>query len=212
MATAIPCNYDGEAVIEENGIYYLVEADGKTKRKDAGGNLMTSDYGPLSTVTRSDKYGNKGYYIFPNLEPGEKSYRLRFTLPERYNDYGLTTWEIGNDDEKVGMQVVEPNERFGGFGHADGTVTGGFTAGNRLTFVTKDAISVDAAADDADHVCYDVGIGLPVIYGGMVWMDENADPAAPVTEHDYDGYYDNPENPDEAHRLSDRIRSRHSFM
>ena len=198
-----PCNYDGEAVIEENGIYYLVEADGKTKRKDAGGNLMTSDYGPLSTVTRSDKYGNKGYYIFPNLEPGEKSYRLRFTLPERYNDYGLTTWEIGNDDEKVGMQVVEPNERFGGFGHADGTVTGGFTAGNRLTFVTKDAISVDAAADDADHVCYDVGIGLPVIYGGMVWMDENADPAAPVTEHDYDGYYDNPENPDEAHRLSD---------
>ena len=114
-----------------------------------------------------------------------------------YNEYGLTTWKIGNDNEKVGMQVVEPHEEFMGFAHDNGSRTGSFTAGDGLTFTTKDAISVDAAADDADHVCYDVGIGLPVIYGGMVWGDE--DPDNPNGPHSYDGYYDTPDNPDPGH-------------
>lgn len=74
-----PCNYDGEAVIEENGIYYLVEADGKTKRKDAGGNLMTSDYGPLSTVTRSDKYRQQWLLHLPES----------WSLAKRVTAYGL---------------------------------------------------------------------------------------------------------------------------
>lgn len=69
---------------------------------DASTGEVLSGYGPLSTVTKSDYYGNQGYYIFPNLLPG--NYRLRFTMPEEYNDYGLTTWEIGKKaDASVGM-------------------------------------------------------------------------------------------------------------
>lgn len=31
-------------------------------------------------------------------------------MPEEYNEYGLTTWEIGNDKDLITMEVVEPGE------------------------------------------------------------------------------------------------------
>ena len=64
-----------------------IESDGKPMYDASTGGVL-SGYGPLSTVTKSDYYGNQGYYIFPNLLPG--NYPLRFTMPEEYNDYGLT--------------------------------------------------------------------------------------------------------------------------
>ena len=112
-----PCNYDGQAVeakpttgkTDEYGrpYYYVLNPDGG-HISDAAGNVTMSVFGPLSTLTRSDNYGNQGYYILPNLAEG--SYKLRFTMPESYNEYGLTTWEIGLGEDKIPMAVTEPGE------------------------------------------------------------------------------------------------------
>lgn len=127
-----PCNYDGEAVelepeggFDENGrpMYYKLDENGN-RLLDASGATSTTPYGPLTCVTKSDNYGNQGYYIFPNLKDGE--YRLRFTMPEEYNEYGLTTWEIGNDKDLITMEVVEPGETWSPGGQPDGV--GSFTA------------------------------------------------------------------------------------
>lgn len=71
---------------------------------DAGGNAETTKYGPWTCISRSDYYGNQGYYILPNLKAADENgeplkYKLRFVLPESYNDYGLTTWEIGKGSQ-----------------------------------------------------------------------------------------------------------------
>lgn len=167
--------------------------------------MSDEEQGPLVTVTRSDYYGNKGYYMLPNLKPGK--YRLRFTMPESYNEYGLTTWEIGQG-ESVGMDVVLPNETYNGF-DVNGTAYGSFTA-DTLTFVTKDTIQVEAEDTDEKRVSYDIGVGLPVVYGGIAWLDENTF----NEEHSFDGYYDHagfPENPDNAHHVTDLAKEEHGF-
>lgn len=184
-----PCNFDGQAVDENqktiDGYYIILDENGNPKM-DAGGNAETTKYGPWTCISRSDYYGNQGYYILPNLKAADENgeplkYKLRFVLPESYNDYGLTTWEIGKGsqpDDTVKMDTIVPDE-----------TKYGYTA-KTLTFITKDAISVRAAKDktDDENVSYDVGIGLPVAYGGATWLDISTDPV-----HSYDGYYDNEE-------------------
>ena len=184
----LPCNYNGEAVGEKraDGKYPRLNPDGKPMYDASTGEVL-SGYGPLSTVTKSDYYGNQGYYIFPNLLPG--NYRLRFTMPEEYNDYGLTTWEIGKKaDASVGMQVLTPDDHFDGFGAAG---TGQFDA-KTLTFLTSDVIHVEASDTDEERVSYDIGVGLPVVYGGTVWIDENVN-----------GIYDSAEGDDQEHGFVD---------
>ena len=208
-----PCNYDGEAVelepeggFDENGrpMYYKLDENGN-RLLDASGATSTTPYGPLTCVTKSDNYGNQGYYIFPNLKDGE--YRLRFTMPEEYNEYGLTTWEIGNDKDLITMEVVEPGETWSPGGQPDGV--GSFTAKN-LTFVTADVIHAASGIKDEERVSYDVGVGLPVRYGGVAWLDEKEDE---VSEHGYDGYYDSVENPHKDHQTDDYSESgfRHAY-
>ena len=196
-----PCNYDGEAVEAEptagvdkfgRPLYYKLDENGDPLLDGSMTSSATTPYGPLSCITKSDRYGNQGYYIFPNLKDGE--YRLRFTMPEEYNEYGLTTWEIGNEDDLVTMEVVEPGETWSP-GNSNSAV-GTFTAQN-LTFVTADKIHADSKSKDEERVSYDVGVGLPVRYGGVTWLDEQEDGLA---EHGYDGYYDNVENPHPDHQ------------
>ena len=197
-----PCNYDGEAVeLEPDGgldefgrpLYYKLNDQGE-RLLDASGATSTTPYGPLSCITKSDNYGNQGYYIFPNIRDGE--YRLRFTMPVEYNEYGLTTWEIGNDGDLITMEVVEPGETWSPSGQAGGV--GSFTAKN-LTFVTADVIHAASGIKDEKRVSYDVGVGLPVRYGGVAWLDEKEDE---LSEHGYDGYYDSVENPHDDHQTN----------
>ena len=125
-------------------MYYKLDENGN-RLLDASGATSTTPYGPLTCVTKSDNYGNQGYYIFPNLKDGE--YRLRFTMPEEYNEYGLTTWEIGNDKDLITMEVVEPGETWSPGGQPDGV--GSFTAKN-LTFVTADVIHAASGIKDEE--------------------------------------------------------------
>jgi hypothetical protein len=42
-----------------------------------------------------------------------------------------------------------------------------------LTFTTEDAVEVRTTDDpDVECVSYDIGVGLPVTYGGITWLDE----------------------------------------
>ena len=49
-------------------------------------------------TTESDYYNNRGYYMFSMLKPG--TYRLRFTFPQKYANYALTTKRIGASDAR----------------------------------------------------------------------------------------------------------------
>lgn len=86
---------------------------------------------------------------------------------------------------------------------------GSFTAKN-LTFVTADVIHAASGIKDEERVSYDVGVGLPVRYGGVAWLDEKEDE---VSEHGYDGYYDSVENPHKDHQTDDYSESgfRHAY-
>ena len=75
---------------------------------------------------------------------------------------------------------------------------GSFTAKN-LTFVTADVIHAASGIKDEKRVSYDVGVGLPVRYGGVAWLDEKEDE---LSEHGYDGYYDSVENPHDDHQTN----------
>ena len=192
-----PSNYNGDAVEPEpttgkkdqygRPLYYVLNEDGSHKL-DAAHQPVETPYGPLSCVTKSDYYGNQGYYIFPNLKEG--SYKLRFTLPEAYNEYGLTTWEIGVEGATSTMTVTKPGEeRPDNRGEA-----------RTLTFTTEEPILVQTADPDETRVSYDVGIGLPVRYGGVSWIDEQESEEA--ADHNYDGYFDTVENPDIDHQIA----------
>ncbi|MCD7907312.1 MAG: hypothetical protein LUH04_06455 [Clostridium sp.] len=208
-----PCNYDGEAVEAEptagvdkfgRPLYYKLDENGDPLLDGSMTTSAATPYGPLRCITKSDRYGNQGYYIFPNLKDGE--YRLRFTMPEEYNEYGLTTWEIGNENDPVTMEVVEPGGTWS-LGNSNSAV-GTFTAKN-LTFVTADKIHADSKSGDEERVSYDVGVGLPVRYGGVAWLDEKEDE---LTEHGYDGYYDNVENPNPDHQTDSYAESGFSHI
>ena len=62
----LPCNYNGEAVGEKraDGKYPRLNPDGKPMYDASTGEVL-SGYGPLSTVTKSDYYGNQGYDMLP---------------------------------------------------------------------------------------------------------------------------------------------------
>lgn len=103
-------------------------------------------------------------------------------MPKEYNDYGLTTWKIGSEEPKdpkdqVSMDAMIPGEQSEDQWSGENP-TEHYQA-ETLTFVTKDAISVRASKDksDEENVSYDVGVGLPVAYGGAAWLDISADSA-----------------------------------
>jgi hypothetical protein len=178
----LPANMNGDAVSEEpfeqdGTLYYYVLNEDGSHSTDAAGYEMTTTYGPCVTYTQSDYYGNRGYYIFPNLNR-DATYKLRFTIPEKYEHYGLTTQEIGPSGRETPIDVT--------------------TEGKHLVFTTRNEVEV-REDDDPDDECvsYDIGIGLPVRYGGITWKDENItnpdDPDEQDLETNADGIFNNSE-------------------
>lgn len=161
------------AVADENGKPWINDAYDKDIYEYSGGPAV-------SFTTESDYYDNKGYYILSDLAPGK--YKLRFTFPEEYSSYSVTTKEIGPDDAKVRLQVtredgkliattmdsieVKPVEYT-----VDNRDPEHFPNGYPYLFAEgKDDPVHDAY--DARMTSYDVGIAKPVIYEGTVFRDD----------------------------------------
>ncbi len=116
-----PVNRDGEAVVWDAGFgpnheggWVLADANGEPVLGPDGNYRPSTAGGAVSCETQTDYYGNHGYYILPDLAPGD--YKLRFTFPAEYGAYSLTTKEIGPDGGKVGMDFERTE-------NADGTST-----------------------------------------------------------------------------------------
>lgn len=206
----LPVNRDGEVVQWIDGIGQDNEgewvvcdpATGDPVTDAFGSNIVATAGAALSFTTETDYYGNKGYYILSNLatEDGDGNalkYRLRFTFPEQYAAYAVTTLQTGAGD---GMPVnvdVSVEEA------ADGT--------KRLVATTREAVAPEPVAYDQDkfangeddpiHDAYDaravsldMGIALPVTYGGVVWRDDLLSDGATESEP-IDGYLDEQRDP-----------------
>jgi hypothetical protein len=190
-----PSNVDGQAVVknpdESQGGYFVIDEETGEYATTIDGNHIWTNKGPAVTTTTKDYYGNSGYYIFANLAPG--NYQLRFTLPEEYNNYALTTPEMYEKEISIynpGDTLPKLNTKF--------DVSGNGTAVKSLTFVS-DTIhieAVDLSSDEAfieydqNAVKADIGIGRPVRYGGTVWDDAANDVSE---EYHYNGLLDNAE-------------------
>ncbi len=178
-------NRNGEAVIEKDGRYILIdEGTGKIKT-DSFGKPMYTEYGPLSYTTEKDVYGNDGYFIISNVKPGK--YNLRYTFPEdsKYNKYAVTTRKIGITGTKV--NVYRPNADndtlpdLGNKGVGDEPNDGAKV--KSLTVQTAQPIQIDAigkdeatyAAYDEKMTSYDLGVGPSYAFGGYAWKDIQTD-------------------------------------
>ena len=194
-------NMDGQAVKAEpelddvTGLMLYTVLDDETgePKTDFEGLVEKSLYGPVSFESESDYYGNQGYYILTNLKPGE--YRVRFTIPDEYKDYGLSTPVVRGSQMKVYTEgeTVYENEK-------EVTVTG-------LVFETEKPFAVEAAVKERDdlYVSCDIGLGKPVRYGGTVWMDEYSDESnKSYDETNGDSIYQK-ENPKEPHVKKDEV-------
>ena len=119
-----PANKEGDAIrIDDKGRYVLVDDEtGKDLLADEGSSTERPRYstsGPATYTTEKDYYGNKGYFVFSNLKPGK--YNLRYTLPDEYKDYSITTKELNTDnaltpvviyrDGKVCLLYTSPSPR-----------------------------------------------------------------------------------------------------
>lgn len=176
-ASGNPCNVDGDAVINKNGQDFVMDESTGDVKNDIYGGPVTTKKQPYSTVTRSDYWGNQGYYIIANLKPGK--YKLRFTMPNQYDDYQLST-PITKTNTKVTT------------GHKG---DGGLTA-ETYTTDSFDVKAIDLSSEaavkayDKQAVDADIGVTKPVRYKGIVWKDLIDDDGANHEDTDFNGKID----------------------
>ena len=175
-----PANKEGEAIKVINGKYIILnDKTGEPELLDADTDHPRYRYstsGPATYTTESDYYGNKGYFVFSNLKPGK--YNLRYTLPNKYKDYSITTKELNKDDATTPViiyrdgkvvygQEATANDQQAAYKVSEGT----------LVAQTAQSIQVDAVEEDADQhqaydekaMGYDLGVGRTRLYKGTAW-------------------------------------------
>lgn len=195
-----PCNREGEAVIPEPGVeghYILIDEEtGKpiTVPMDQSGKVYVHSKagGPVEFESESDYYGKDGYYVLSNLKPGK--YNLKFTFPEDYNEYSITTTSLGESATPV--SVYRDGELVYCGVENNASPVRDLPAG-RLVVQTAAPIAVDPveeenfAAYDQKMASYQVGLGRAYTYGGTVWLDETTveDPTSSAdSKIESDGY------------------------
>ena len=179
----LPVNRDGQAVRfvegvgqEHGGLWVQCDPEtGEPLLNDQGSPIVATAGGPYTYGTERDYYGNSGYFAFSNLAPtgtvqspgapAVPKYRLRYTFPDRYRNYAPTKFETGSGldaGEPVGLSVErKPAD--------DGSSTLSVTT---EAFEVKAVDEAGAAAYDAAAMSYDVGVSMPVRYGGLAWRDD----------------------------------------
>ncbi len=202
-----PVNKDGQAVMEnpdlpgtyiilddETGLPDLIDEGSPTER------YQITQNGPVSFVTESDYYGNQGYFVMTDLNPGE--YNLRYTFPKEYVNYSVSTKELNSSEiNKTGVEIDTPV-----IVYREGEVV--YNASNALTNTTKsdaqkaayavpqDTLVVQTAKTvvvkaveedqtttgingmtlheiyDRQTMGYNLGVGAARMYKGTTWLDE----------------------------------------
>ena len=198
-----PVNRLGEAVVEKDGKYCVIdESTGKIKTDTMGSSIYTT-YGPMSYTTEKDVYGNDGYFIISNIKPGK--YKLRYTFPKdsKYNQYALTTRSIGVTGTSVDVyRPGEANDTLPDLGvTGKGDEPSDSAKVESLTIQTKDAIQIDAIGTDESTyqdydekmTSYDLGVAPSFEYGGYSWMDIQYDAAGKTITDSIDGKMDDAE-------------------
>ncbi|MEE0706285.1 MAG: PASTA domain-containing protein, partial [Adlercreutzia sp.] len=191
----VPVNRNGEAVVQvreskTSDKMVWVKANPKTGEAltnvyggyDLASTNENIELGAYTFTTESDYYNNAGYYMFSMLKPGK--YRLRFTFPQQYSNYALTTKRIGATNAPVTNDLgevqggTEDISAYMMVERADGTMT-----------ATSDVIEVKAMeynpaayesgaplsgneSYDARMTSYNVGIAMPVTYTGVAFRDD----------------------------------------
>ena len=150
-------NQRHEAVkyLESEDKYVLVDNVTGEYLYDEFGEHLYTELKPKTEYTTFDYYGNKGYYLFSNLTPG--NYKLRFTLNDK-DQYVMTT--LRRNDVKFNV-VSRKN--------------------NKLV-VESDTINVKAFGSNNDiydikrynkNTEFNVGVSRPYTYGGYAFLDTN---------------------------------------
>ncbi|SCH12423.1 Serine-aspartate repeat-containing protein D precursor [uncultured Ruminococcus sp.] len=187
-----PANRDGQAVAaeiidgQETGQYLVLDEETGLPITDplTGKQEYSLAGGPVAFETESDYYDNDGYYILANLKPGQ--YNLRYTFPENYNQYSVTTTSLGK--EQIPVQVYRNNELV--YSGTKKSVSPVYDLpADRLVVQTAEPITVKAVEEDLtkypdydkEVTSYNLGVGRAYTYGGSVWLDEHEipDPDAP---------------------------------
>ncbi len=196
-------NRDGEAIVEEtdpvSGVtkYALIDRETGEKQLSELGTVLYTDCGPAATyITESDYFDHQGYYILSNLKAEDENgnpmkYNLRFTFPEEYSSYAVTTLEIGETENR--LKIYRKGDTLPDLG-AEGIqdAPGDSESVTTLVAQTIDPIEVtpvelDTTLDadgssphqkyDLKMTSYNVGIARPYTIGGWTWLDEHEDPA-----------------------------------
>lgn len=176
-----PSNCNGQAVIanpdtDQGGYFVIDETTGDYLLDDTGIKIHTNE-GPQVTYTQSDYYGNQGYYILSNLEAGR--YQLRFTFPEKYNGFEITTKKILED---TGVTIYQKGDVLPSLS-TEFEINGNGTQAESLTIMTDsfEVKPVDLSSEaafiqyDEKAMSADIGVARPVSYGGSIWNDNIQD-------------------------------------
>ena len=136
----------------------------------------------MTYTTESDYYGNQGYFMLSNLTPGD--YRLRYTLPQGYDQYSVTTRELGQTGTALKVyrdgNVVYTGIRTEDDQTAVANEIANTKASSGQLIVQTAPIHVDAVEEDlTKHQAYDtamtsymLGVSRGYTYGGWAWVDE----------------------------------------
>lgn len=205
-------NKEGEAVAKESDFNGGTETGKYIVLDDTTGNPVLLDPGtdrerfrystsqPATYVSESDYYGNKGYYVFSNLKPGQ--YNMRYTLPKEYVEYSATTKNLNTANMNgVGANINTPVVvyRKGDVVYnaakdlSDTTISSAQKAAYQVkddTLVIQTAESIQVTAVNEDNTTidgqgitphqkydrismgYNLGIGRTNMYKGTTWLDE----------------------------------------
>ena len=169
------------------GMWVQMKPDGSGPLLDENQSYQLAEAGKAySYTTESDYYGNAGYFILSNLATtnpytGEPmKYKLRYTFPEQYRNYAVTTKELGPQAGSSDVVNVT-TERVA----ADGSDSNGSTVLTAVTdaFTIQEVAFTKGAPEQATHdpahatydaaqVSFDMGIALPVSYSGAAYRDD----------------------------------------
>ena len=188
-------NVNGEAVIAdpdpdsnpnpEKTRYVVIDEETGQPKTIVENNTNSYQYtfdGPVTYTTESDYYGNQGYFMLSNLTPGD--YRLRYTLPQGYDQYSVTTRELGQTGTALKVyrdgKVVYTGIRTEDDQTAVANEIANTKASSGQLIVQTAPIHVDAVEEDlTKHQAYDtamtsymLGVSRGYTYGGWAWVDE----------------------------------------